>query len=127
MDDWISPNTALEHHFLNKAQVEREPKIDPDGVGDDLRRKAMALVADGRGVHPASMASQKKPGARPGQGEGSPGRTQILPKSLRDAYDGVMSEAKAEAAKARAQELLTVLSGVGGFREGSSTKNSFSA
>lgn len=32
---------------------------------------------------------------------------QILPKGVRDAYDGVMNEAKAEVAKARARELLS--------------------
>ena len=38
---------ALERQFLDGAQAEREAKVEPDGVGDERRREAMALVAGG--------------------------------------------------------------------------------
>jgi hypothetical protein len=44
-------NAALQQHFLDKAQAQRKPKVEPHRMGDDLRWEAMALVADGRGVH----------------------------------------------------------------------------
>ncbi len=51
-------NTALQQQFLDKAQAQRTPKIEPDRVGDDLGWEAMALVADWRGVHvSASIAA----------------------------------------------------------------------
>jgi len=44
---------AFEQHFLHEPQAEWEAKIEPDGVGDDLRWEAMALVARGRWIHDA--------------------------------------------------------------------------
>ncbi|OAI28057.1 hypothetical protein A1351_12260 [Methylosinus sp. R-45379] len=41
----------FEEHFLDQAQAEWESEIEPDGMGDDLRREAMALVAHGRRSH----------------------------------------------------------------------------
>jgi hypothetical protein len=38
---------AFEEHFFDKAQAERKSKIEPDGMGDHLRREAVALVAHG--------------------------------------------------------------------------------
>jgi len=52
---------AFEQHFLDEAQAEWEPEIEPDGVGDDLRWEAMALVADGRRFHGAEMAHSSLP------------------------------------------------------------------
>ena len=51
-------NTALQQHFLDKAQAERKAKVEPNRVPDDLRREAMALVAHERGIHArASVAA----------------------------------------------------------------------
>jgi acyl-CoA synthetase (AMP-forming)/AMP-acid ligase II len=38
---------ALGQEFLHVAVAHGEPKIEPDGVPDDLGRKAMAVVGDG--------------------------------------------------------------------------------
>ena len=40
---------ALEQHLLNQPQAQREPKVQPDRMGDDLWWEAMALVANGFG------------------------------------------------------------------------------
>ncbi|ACM29759.1 hypothetical protein Arad_8505 [Rhizobium rhizogenes K84] len=51
-------NAALQQQFLDKAQAQRKPKVEPDRVGDDLGWEAMALVADWRSVHArASIAA----------------------------------------------------------------------
>jgi len=42
-------DAALEQHLLNQPQAQRKPEVQPDRMGDDLRRKAMAFVADGLG------------------------------------------------------------------------------
>jgi hypothetical protein len=42
---------ALEEHFLYKAQAEGKSEVEPDGVGDDLRREAVALIAHRRLGH----------------------------------------------------------------------------
>jgi hypothetical protein len=47
-DRFIGDDDAtLQEHLLDKTQAQREPKVKPDGVGDDLRRKAVTLVTDG--------------------------------------------------------------------------------
>jgi hypothetical protein len=43
-------DTTLGQQFFDQPQAEREAKIQPDGLGKDLWRIAMALVAD-RQVH----------------------------------------------------------------------------
>src|SRR5690606_32726807 len=35
-----------------QAQAQREPKVQPDRMGDDLLRETVTLVADGRFLHP---------------------------------------------------------------------------
>jgi hypothetical protein len=40
-------DAALEQHLLDQSQAQRKPEVQPDRVGDDLRRKARAFVADG--------------------------------------------------------------------------------
>jgi len=35
---------SLKQHFLNVAQTEREPVIEPDSTGDDLWRETMVLL-----------------------------------------------------------------------------------
>jgi hypothetical protein len=40
-------DAALEQHFLDQPQAQREPKVQPDRMGDDLGWKAMAFVANG--------------------------------------------------------------------------------
>ena len=40
-------DAALEQHLLDQPQAQRKPEVQPDRMGDDLRRKAMAFVADG--------------------------------------------------------------------------------
>jgi hypothetical protein len=40
-------DAALEQHLLNQSQAQREPKVQPDRMGDDLGWKAMAFVANG--------------------------------------------------------------------------------
>jgi hypothetical protein len=43
---------AAQHaHFLDKAQAQRKPEIQPNSVRDDLWRKAMALVTYRRQRH----------------------------------------------------------------------------
>ena len=39
-------DAALEQHLLNQPQAQRELEVQPDRMGDDLRRKAMKFVAD---------------------------------------------------------------------------------
>ncbi len=51
---------ALEQHLLNQPQAQWEPEVQPNRMGDDLRWKAMVLVADGlahagRSTRPALM------------------------------------------------------------------------
>ena len=62
---FLSPDTngfighddaAFEQQFLNQPQAERKPKIEPYRVGDNLRRKTVALVADRRLGHLACIA-----------------------------------------------------------------------
>ena len=60
MNDFIKghDNAALQQQFLDKAQAQRKPIVEPDRVGDDLGWEAMVLVADWRGVHAsASLAA----------------------------------------------------------------------
>ena len=38
-------NAALEQHLFDQPQAQRKPEVQPDCMGDDLRRKAVALVA----------------------------------------------------------------------------------
>jgi hypothetical protein len=53
-DGFIGENyPALEQHLLYKTQAEWKSEVETDGVGDDLGREAMALVAHGRWVHAA--------------------------------------------------------------------------
>ena len=40
-------DAMLEQHFLDQAQAQREAEVQPDSMSDDLRWKAVALVADG--------------------------------------------------------------------------------
>ncbi|MNE46540.1 hypothetical protein D3C80_1408830 [compost metagenome] len=40
-------DAALQQQFLDQAQAQREPKVQPDCMGDDLLRETVALVADG--------------------------------------------------------------------------------
>jgi len=40
-------DAALQQHLLNQQPAQRKPEIQPDGMGDDLRWKPMAFVADG--------------------------------------------------------------------------------
>jgi hypothetical protein len=49
-------DAPLEQHLLDRAQAQRKPEIQPDRMGDDLRRKAMAFVAD-RLAHAGSSTS----------------------------------------------------------------------
>lgn len=46
-----SNNSALQQHFLDKAQTQWKPEIQQDRIRDDLLREAVALVADGRTLH----------------------------------------------------------------------------
>ncbi len=41
----------FEEHFLDKAKAEGKPEIEPDSVGDDLRRETVALIAHGQLGH----------------------------------------------------------------------------
>lgn len=50
---------AFEQQFLDEAQAERDPEIEPDGMGDDLRREEVALVAYGRQVRGAENGPPK--------------------------------------------------------------------
>jgi hypothetical protein len=44
-------NASFKQHFLDDARAQREPKVGPDGMGDNLWRKPMALVADRQQGH----------------------------------------------------------------------------
>ena len=52
-------DAALQQHFLDMPQAQRKPIVQPHRVGDDLRREAMAFVADGRGAHANRPIPQK--------------------------------------------------------------------
>jgi hypothetical protein len=55
---WTSQPQRFTVNPLDQAQAQRKAKVEPHRMGDDLGRKAVALVADGRGVHaPASIAA----------------------------------------------------------------------
>ena len=54
-------NPALDQHFLDQAQAEGKPEIEPDRMGDDLRRETMALVAHGRIDHGADISHARLP------------------------------------------------------------------
>jgi len=47
----IDGDPPLEQQFFDQPQAERKSKIQPNGMGDDLRRKAVAFVADRRLGH----------------------------------------------------------------------------
>ena len=40
-------DAALEQHLLDEPEAQGKSEVQPDRMGDDLRRKAMAFVADG--------------------------------------------------------------------------------
>ena len=42
---------ALQQHFLDEAQANWKPTIQPNRIGDNLARKAVAFVAHGRLGH----------------------------------------------------------------------------
>ena len=44
-------NAALQEHFFDLAQGKIETNIEPNRVRDELMRKAMAFVTDGRRSH----------------------------------------------------------------------------
>jgi hypothetical protein len=46
-------NTTLEQHFFDQAHAQWEAEVQPDSMSDDLRWKAVALVADSRQDHAA--------------------------------------------------------------------------
>jgi hypothetical protein len=39
-------NAALEQHLLDQPQAQWKPEVQPDRMGNDLRRKAVAVAAD---------------------------------------------------------------------------------
>lgn len=41
-------DAALQQHFLDQPQAQREPEIQPNRMRDDLRWKAVVLVTDYR-------------------------------------------------------------------------------
>lgn len=49
-------NASLQQHFLDQQQAERKPEIQPNRMGDDLRRKAVVHVTDRRRGHPAQLS-----------------------------------------------------------------------
>jgi hypothetical protein len=59
-DSLIGHNDApLEQHLLDEPQAQRKPEIQPDRMGDDLRRKAMALVANSFRAYPSAAGARK--------------------------------------------------------------------
>jgi hypothetical protein len=54
-------DAALEQHLLDQSQAQTKAKIQPDRTGDDLRRKAVTLVADGLAHAGPSTRSQSSP------------------------------------------------------------------
>lgn len=44
-------NAALKHHFLDFAQADIEPEIEPDRAGDDFDREAMVFIGRRHAVH----------------------------------------------------------------------------
>ena len=71
-DRFIGHNDAAgEEHFLDIAVAEGEPKVEPDGMGDDLWGKAMVFVALRLGVRghvggpSGSAAAHMRVGDRP--------------------------------------------------------------
>ena len=51
-------DAPLEQQFFDKSQAQRKPEIQPDGMGDDLLRETVILVADGRPFHAAVITDQ---------------------------------------------------------------------
>ena len=56
-------NAALQQHFLDKAQAQRKPKVEPHRMGDDLWLETVTLVTDGGLIHAAMsiVAAPHKP------------------------------------------------------------------
>jgi hypothetical protein len=54
-------NAALKQHFLDQTQAQGKSEIEPDRMRDDLRRKSVALVADGAQDHGAVISSESPP------------------------------------------------------------------
>ena len=50
-------DATLEQHLLDEPEAQRKPEVQPNSMGDDLGRKAVALVADGLG-HAAAIRPQ---------------------------------------------------------------------
>jgi hypothetical protein len=53
-------DTALQHQFLDVAEAEREPVVQPHAVVDDLARVAVALVRRLCGAHDQDPASHPR-------------------------------------------------------------------
>lgn len=68
-------NAALQQHFLDQPQAEREPEIQPDRMGDDLTWKTVVLVTDRRLAppsYPGSAGKQHGNACRLDHGLGNP-------------------------------------------------------
>lgn len=52
-------DAAFGEEFFDFTEAQTESMVEPDGVADDGRRKPMALVADGCGVHAEQSAKPK--------------------------------------------------------------------
>jgi len=50
-------DAALEQHLLDQREAQWESEIEPDGMSDDLRREAVAPVAD-RLVHASGRKAE---------------------------------------------------------------------
>jgi hypothetical protein len=58
-------NAALRQKQLDVAEAERERMIEPDRVGDDRGREAVAMVQVRRSSHPATLADPAPAGHPP--------------------------------------------------------------
>ena len=51
-------DTATGHQFFDIAKAQREAKVEPDAMTDDLRGKAMTMIKRD-GAHPCSMPHER--------------------------------------------------------------------
>src|SRR6266850_8419671 len=51
-------DTAAGHQFFDIAKAQREAKVEPDAMTDDLRGKAMTMIKRD-GAHPRSMPHER--------------------------------------------------------------------
>ena len=50
-----SHDTALGEQIFNVSETQAETKVEPDGMGDDVGRESISVVARRRSRHPVTL------------------------------------------------------------------------